>query len=364
MKELDVIDRLRKAFPGCGIGDDAAVLPPTEGELLFAADAAVEGVHFDRRFCTLSQAVQKLVTSNVSDIFAMGGSPGSIVFTAGLPSGCRAAEVDGIIDGLKRACAQYGVALVGGDTVLQPGGFVFNIAIVGEVGQGRALLRSGARVGDCIVLFGKIGRSLAGLRILSVLYGGGINETVSAASASGLLESAQGMKRALPGLTLSTSGVELSRIAGAFGRLPHAEEAMRCIQHHLTPLAIPLGAAVLEADPRRITAMIDVSDGVAKDLRTLCAESGVGAMVREDALPVPPALKEMFQLDDSSLADFALSSGEEYVLLGAVAPEGAGTLPPGAAVIGSFVPASDGINLMDGKTGSRPLPAVGYEHAF
>jgi thiamine-monophosphate kinase len=254
--------------------------------------------------------------------------------------------------------------LVGGDTVLHPGGFVFNIAIVGEVRRGRALLRTGARVGDNIILFGKIGRSLAGLRVLSVLHGGGINETLSAASASGLLESAQSMKKALPGLTLSTSGAELSRIASTFGRLPHAEEMMRCVQHHLTPLAIPLDASLLDADPPRVTAMIDVSDGVAKDLRTLCVESGVGAVIHGEALPVPAAIREMFEFDASSLIDFALSSGEEYVLLAAIAPEARGHLPPGASVIGSVVPASDGITLVGGKGGARPLPKLGYEHAF
>jgi thiamine-monophosphate kinase len=364
MRELDVIDRLRRAFPGCGIGDDAAVLPPTEGELLFAADAAVEGVHFDRRFCTLSQAVQKLVTSNVSDIFAMGGAPGSIVFTAGLPAGCTAANVDGIIDGLKRSCTQYGVKLVGGDTVLLPGAFVFNIAIVGEVERGRSVLRSGARAGDDIVLFGEIGRSLAGLRLLSVLYGEECGETVPAAEAARLLESAQTMKKLLPTLSLSTSGGELGRIANAFGPLPHAAEILRCVQHHLTPLTIPLDASLLGAAPPCVTAMIDVSDGLAKDLRTLCAESGVGAVIHGEALPVPAAIREMFEFGAASLIDFALSSGEEYALLASVAREAAGHLPPGASVIGSFVPAADGLTLVDGTGGARPLPNLGYEHTF
>ena len=106
--------------PIAASGTTRRCFPPPRGEMLFAADAAVEAVHFDRRFCTLSQAVQKLVTSNVSDIFAMGGSPLSIVFTAALPPGCASADVDAIIDGLERSCTQYEVKLVGGDTVLEP----------------------------------------------------------------------------------------------------------------------------------------------------------------------------------------------------------------------------------------------------
>jgi thiamine-monophosphate kinase len=344
MKELDVIHRLRAAFPDSGIGDDAAVLPAARGEMLFAADAAVEGVHFDRRFSTLSQAVQKLVTSNVSDIFAMGGSPGSIVFTAALPMGCSSGDVDSIIDGLKRSTKQYGVKLVGGDTVSSPGGFCFNVAIVGEVPTGRAILRAGAREGDTLVLFGEIGPSRAGLSVLS--------------------SPTPELKKALPLISIASSPAELERVAGALGRLPYADEAARFVRHHLVPLAYPLMASLLDADPARVTAMIDVSDGLGKDLRTLCAESGVGALIREEALPVPPAIGELCGLEGEGLIDFALSSGEEYVLLAAVSFEAVGRLSAGATVIGTAVPAAEGITLVDSSGRKRPMPTLGYEHTF
>lgn len=364
MKELEVIDRLRKAFPGCGIGDDAAVLPPAEGELLFAADAMVEGVHFERKFSTLSQAVQKLVTSNISDIFAMGGSPGSIVFTAGLPPGCTSRDVDGIIDGLSRSSAHYGVKLVGGDTVASPGGFVFNVAIVGEVRPGRAVLRSGARVGDAVVLFGRVGRSLAGLRVLASLYGGVGGADEPAPRVAGLPDATKSLKKVLPRLSLSTSAGELEKIARSLGSLSCAREIVECAQCHLTPLAFPLEAELLDAEPPRVTAMIDVSDGLAKDLRTLCVESGVGALVREEALPVAGAVRELFGVEGRALVDFALSSGEEYVLLATIAREAAEKLPAGAVVVGEVVRSTEGVALLDGKGKGRPLPKLGYEHVF
>jgi thiamine-monophosphate kinase len=352
MRELEVIDRLRAAFPDCGIGDDTAVLPAPRGEMLFAADAAVESVHFDRRFCTLSQAVQKLVTSNVSDVFAMGGSPGSIVFTAALPPGCASADVDSIVDGLRRSTKQYGIKLVGGDTVSSPYGYCFSVAIVGDVPRGRSVLRSGARVGDALVLFGEIGLSRAGLDIL----------------ARSFEEPASGPGDALPLVSIASSPAELEHLAGALGQIPHAREAARCVQRHLVPLAVPLDASLLDADPARVTAMIDISDGLAKDLRTLCEESGVGAAIREDALPIPPAIGELRGLAGESLVDFALSSGEEYVLLAAMSPEAAGRpnsgAPCGAAVIGTIVPASEGIILVDRNGKRRPLPKLGYEHTF
>jgi thiamine-monophosphate kinase len=303
-------------------------------------------VHFDRRISTLSQAVQKLVTSNVSDIFAMGGSPGSIVFTAGLPSGCALAEVDSIIDGLKRSCTQYGIKLVGGDTVSSPHGFCFNVAIVGEVRSGRAILRSGAREGDALVLFGEIGPSRAGLSVLAANDLGNILSSISVAS----------------------SPAELERVAGALGGFPRAHDAVRCIQRHLVPLAFPLDASLLDADPARVTAMIDVSDGLGKDLRTLCTESGVGALIREDALPVPRAIGELLGLEGEALIDFALSSGEEYVMLAAVSSETAERLNAGsvsvAAVIGATVPVAEGITLVDRHGKRRPMPNLGYEHSF
>jgi thiamine-monophosphate kinase len=377
MKELEVIDRLRAAFPDCGIGDDAAVLSAPRGEMLFAADAAVEGVHFDRRFCTLSQAVQKLVTSNVSDIFAMGGSSGSIVFTAALPRGCAPADVDEIIDGLKRSCMQYGIKLVGGDTVSSPGGFFFNVAIVGEVPRGRAVMRSGAREGDALVLFGEIGLSRAGLSVLASLYGGG-GAAGDGAGAGGadavplacsLDESASSLKRMLQFVSIASSPRELDGVAGAVGWHPCADDIARFVTRHLVPLTFPLDASLLGADPALVTAMIDISDGLGKDLRTLCAESGVGALIREEALPVPPAIGELCGLEGGALVDFALASGEEYVLLAAVSPEAArllsaGAPVTGATVIGATVPAAEGIMLVDGKGRRRPMPKLGYEHTF
>lgn len=168
----------------------------------------------------------------------------------------------------------------------------------------------------------------------------------------------------LGSLSLATSPAELARMAGALDAGPGGEALLDFVRQHLVPLARPLDAALIDAEPPCVTAMIDVSDGLAKDLRTLCEESGVGAVVREESLPVPPAVGELFGLEGASLVDFAISSGEEYVLLAAVSPAAAERLPAGTAVIGAMAPAADGVALVDQSGRTRAMPKLGYEHSF
>jgi thiamine-monophosphate kinase len=385
MKEREVINRLREAFPDSGIGDDTAVLPGAsllhggnarlhggtkrtggEADLLFASDAIVEGVHFRRETSTLSQAIQKLVTSNVSDVYAMGGKPAAIVFTAALSSGTSPEDLDQIVDGLKRACSQYKVKLAGGDTVWNPTGLVFDVAIVGTVAKGRAIPRSGAQVGDRIVLFGEIGPSLAGLSVVSAACGGRMEKGVlpPPPALRSVLAAAPRIKDVLHELTLSTTSKALTELGARFKTLPHAADVMRFGKRHLVPLAAPLDASILDHPQPLITSMIDISDGLAKDLRTICAESGVGALVREESIPVPASIGKIFGLTGSELIDFAISSGEEYVLLATARGRAARAAFPGGTVIGSIMPANEGIILIDEKDKWRTLPELGYEHSF
>jgi thiamine-monophosphate kinase len=111
----------------------------------------------------------------------------------------------------------------------------------------------------------------------------------------------------------------------------------------------------------KVTAMIDVSDGLGKDLSVLCAESGVGAVVYERKLPVPAAVAGAVGDDREMLTMLALSSGEEYVALAAVE---AGAVPPGAVVIGAVTERAGGLLIEDPAGGMRELPPAGYEHEF
>jgi thiamine-monophosphate kinase len=339
------------------------VLPAPEGRLLFASDAVVEGVHFRREFSTLGQAVQKAVTSNVSDIFAMGGVPAAIVVTAGIPKGGGGEEVDEMIAGLKAACRAYGLQLAGGDTVLSTGGFFFDIAITGSLDRDEPVARAGAMPGDALVLFGECGGSLAGLELLEALHGiKGVQPRIPG------LKMIYGDRLApiadhVGGLDLLTKESDIEAMSSEHGLGETLAAALGIIKRHLVPLAHPLDPTFLERHGGEIHAMIDISDGLSRDLVNLCAESGVGAVIDEDTLQAPASVAALFEGGRSTLTNLALSSGEEYVLLAAIGV-GEGAAPAGGTVIGGVTEVDRGINLRRTDGSEIPLPEAGYEHTF
>jgi thiamine-monophosphate kinase len=168
MNEFDLIDRLKPLLPinpsvVVGAGDDCAVLEaPTAGQqLLFKTDAVVEGVHFTAE--TPGEKIgRKALARAVSDIAAMAGTPTSAVITLGLPAGFDADRVESIYRGMAEFAHRHGIALVGGETTRSPGGLFLNVALLGTVPTGRAILRSGAKVGDAVFVTGELGGSIEG----------------------------------------------------------------------------------------------------------------------------------------------------------------------------------------------------------
>lgn len=322
----------------------------------------MQDVHFRLDISTLSQAVQKGITSNVSDIYAMGGTPSSVAFTAGLPPGCGYDEIGGIVDGLRKGCRAYGITLCGGDTVSSPMGYFFNIAIVGSVPRGGAVMRSGAREGDRLVLFGEIGGSLAGLRILEMSLG----ERTDGEPLSRLLPAGDAARgrflRAARRLSTGAGPGEFTGLCAEEGIDEKYSAALSLAATHLVPFASRPGWLLDAEGIVNVSAMIDISDGLARDLASLCAESGRGAIVREDRLPAPDALGD-FE-DRRLVRELVISSGEEYCLLAAVRGTGEKDLPSGASAIGEIASSGTGLVLMDAAGATSPFPRCGYEHIF
>jgi thiamine-monophosphate kinase len=252
-----------------GVGDDAAVVEPGAGQLVLTTDLLAEGVHFERGSISARDLGAKAITVNVSDVAAMAASPRYALVAIAAPGDVDAAWVVELVGGMRDACAEYALALVGGDTN-RADLIVVSVAVVGEVSPGRAVLRSGARVGDRIVVTGSLGAAAGGLAL--------------SRAASG---------RAADALSQPWGRALIEALERPVARIGEGQVLAR------------VGA----------TAMMDLSDGLSTDLSRLCEASGVGARVVLDAVPVAETLlrgAEMLEVDASALA---LSGGEDYELL-------------------------------------------------
>ena len=323
---IEAISRLLSGGePGVvvGIGDDAAVVEPGSGSLVLTSDLLAEGVHFERGSISARDLGAKAVTVNVSDVAAMAASPRYALAALTVTSDTEAAWVMELVGGMRDACAEYGLALVGGDTN-RADLLVISVAVVGEVAPGRALLRSGARAGDRVVVTGELGAAAGGLAL----------------------------SRAEPDVT----GVALSA--------PWGRALVEALER---PVARVGEARILAGSGA--TAMMDLSDGLAKDLSRLCEASGVGAGVHVDAVPVSAALADGAAALGVDATSLALSGGEDYELLAtmpaASVEEAASRLSEDFGVrlsdVGEITE-EPGLVSVDAEGGTHALEPAGWDH--
>ena len=309
MHEFELINRLKPLLPANdfvvhGAGDDCAVLDlgdPT-AHTLFKTDAVVEGVHFTPD-ADPEQVGHKAIARCLSDIAAMGGRATAAVVTLALPPGRDAAWSEGVYRGLCRTAALHQVAIVGGETTTNPGQALISVALLGRVARNQAILRSGARVGDAILVSGELGGSIAGRHL-------------------------DFEPRCDQGAWLATTGL--------------------------------------------VHALIDLSDGLAGDLRHLLAASGgLGAEIQSTALPISRIARLRAREGDLAKPALlaALTDGEDFELLFTVAASDAVRIMDGwrerfpttrISCIGR-VTSGPNVQLRD-KTGIRQMPPAGYEH--
>jgi thiamine-monophosphate kinase len=317
--ELSLLGILRKRFGNrtahvlTGIGDDCAVVRPTGKNLLLTTDMMVEGVHFDMRWTTPFQLGFKLVSANVSDVYAMGGKPEFLLlnFAAG-----RDAEVETftrIFDGIEKAAGLYGVSLVGGD-ISSSGKIVLSATVTGCASK--YVNRNGARVGDSIYVTGFLGDSACGLELL------------------------QRVKKP----------VEIERRKKMDCGLPW-DVAMPLLRRHLLPVA-----KSPEGFRRSATSMIDISDGLLIDLSRICEASGVGARLYVERLPVSRGLEKAAKYLKTDPLHFIFGGGEDYELL-FTAPRGSKVK---ARCIGEIT--RSGMTVIDEGGKTKSISVRGYEH--
>ncbi len=268
--EFGFIEKIKNLFGatvegGVGIGDDCAVIPMGENDLLVTTDMLIEGVHFLRSDATPEQVGYKAVAVNLSDIAAMGGRPVGTFLSIALPKDAQGEWAERFMAGFAEISRRYGVPLLGGDTTSSLRDVAVNVAVVGTCPHGGAILRSGAKVGDTIFVTGPLGDSGAGLKVL--------------------LEGAE--------------------------RTPDGE----CLlgRHYAPTPRLDEGLALAKSGA--VHAMMDISDGIASDLRHILHASGVGARVELNVLPTSPQLVRVCADKGWDALELASSSGEDYELL-------------------------------------------------
>jgi thiamine-monophosphate kinase len=318
--ELFLVDLIRKKFGRKsrgllkGIGDDAAIVRCGGRYALLTTDMMVEGVHFDLRWTTPFQLGFKLVSVNVSDIYAMAGNPEYALLNFAAPPDFDLKMFRRFFDGMQKALDTYGVFLIGGD-MSSADRLIVSATVTGT--SARVVTRGGAKAGDGIYVTGCLGDAACGFEIL---------------------------KRA-------KKTVEIERRKKAELE-PDWKTAYPLIKRHLMPEAVKPARFA-----RRATAMIDLSDGLAVDLARLCRESGTGARVYAQDIPMSGELKRAAAFMGMSPLEMALGGGEDYELLFAA--------PPGERISGAFrigEITQRGLTLVDESGRAGRISARGYRH--
>jgi thiamine-monophosphate kinase len=306
-----------------GVGDDCAVLDlGGEQVLLATCDALLDGEQFLRSVATPEQIGRHAMAVNLSDVASMGGAPRYVLVSLLLPADLPVAWMDGVYRGLRLEAERYGAVIIGGNITRSPGGLGIDITLLGQARRDEVLLRSGARPGDALLVTGWLGEAAAGLHLL--LH------------------------------------PELAVPSAVTGRLKLAQ---------LVPVPrVPEGRVL--AALGTVTAMMDISDGLAGDLGHLCEQSGVGAQLEEAALPIHEATRQAAQLAGQSALDWGLFGGEDYQLLLTAPPAAVPrikdmlllTTGTPLSVIGEILPAEAGLTIRAPDGSSRLLAARGWDH--
>lgn len=286
--ELSLLDKIRRDFPTksgkilVGIGDDAAVINPSSGKLLLTTDMMVAEVHFDLRFTTPYQLGFKLVSVNVSDIYAMGGTPSYILVNMALPEDTNMKFVEMFFLGIKDAMSLYKIKLIGGDISSAHKSMSLSATLVGYASK--PVRRSGAKAGDRIYVTGNLGDSACGLQLLRKI------------------------KKPVPIQNKTKNKVQDAKSNTRMRYVPLKGLSWATVEpllrRHLMPLSRnPKGFA------HKATSMIDISDGLLLDLTRLCNESNVGARVYIENIPISNELRKTASHIGISPVSLALSGG-------------------------------------------------------
>lgn len=259
-----------------GVGDDAAVISHGDDVTLISTDLFLEGIHFDLTYFPFKHLGYKTIAASISDILAMNGLPQQVTISLGLSSKMKLSFIDELYDGFKLACEDFNVDIVGGDTTTSLTGLTISITAIGSAKAVDVVYRSGAKATDLICVTGDLGAAYMGLQLLE-------REKLV---------------------------VESTKVA-----TPDFGGREYLLERQLRP-TIPIGLpSYLKELGVKPTAMIDVSDGIASDIRQICIASKVGCKVYEDKLPIDHTTSLTAEEMGINPTVAALNGGDDYEIL-------------------------------------------------
>lgn len=326
-----MIDRIKSNFSlnqsssVLGIDDDAAVIDAGDRYILISTDMLLEGVHFDLSFMPLQHLGYKSVVVNISDIAAMNGIPRQVTVSIGISNRFSVEAIDKLYLGIKKACEAYKVDLIGGDTTASASGLVISLTIIGDVDKEKIVKRGTAADKDILCVTGDLGGAYMGLQVLE-------------REKQVFLEN--------PDMQPQLEGYDT-----IVGRQLRPEARMDIIYELQELRMLP-------------TSMIDISDGLASDLFHICKQSGLGAVIYEDKLPIDAQTYQTagsFKIDPVTCV---MNGGEDYELLFTIKQDDFNKLKnhPDIHFIGYIQEKKKGINLVTKSGNIVPLRAQGWDH--
>ena len=308
-----------------GVGDDAAVIDAGDKYLLVTKDLLLEGIHFDMTYMPLKHLGYKAMVVNLSDIYAMNGTPRQAIIGVGISSRYTLEAMDEFYAGVKLACNHYQVDLVGGDTVSSLQGLVISITVIGDVEKDQVVYRGPALEKDLLCVSGDLGGAYAGLLVL---------------------EREKSVFKANPNMQ------------------PELEGNDYILERQLKPEARRDVIEKLRALKIKPTAMIDISDGLASEIKHICKHSDLGCTVYENKIPIDQTTYDTARSFNMDPTLFAMNGGEDYELLFTIKMEDFEKIKtiPEVSVIGFMTDKNSGINLITKSGPVVEIKAQGWDH--
>jgi thiamine-monophosphate kinase len=273
IKHLTENIKLKNSSSLKGVGDDAAVLDYKDKKVLVTTDLLLEGIHFDLTYVPLKHLGYKSAVVNFSDIYAMNGTPKQITVSIGVSQRFFTEDLEELYDGIKLACEQYGVDLVGGDTSASMTGLTISITCLGEGEADKIVYRNGAKETDIICVSGNLGAAYMGLQLLER---------------------------------------EKAIFKGQTDFEPDFKGKDYILERQLKPEARREIIELLRKNDILPTAMMDVSDGLSSEIMHICKQSEVGCRVYEERIPIDYQTATMAEEFNMNLSTVALNGGEDY----------------------------------------------------